>query len=375
MLQYNTLEGSWYYLVSYAQNREDLYLRALFGEDYKGFYIDVGANHPIHHSVTKLLYRAGWHGINIDPNAGLMAMMAYDRPLDINLHCGVSDKPGKLTFRQYRNAGLSTFSTQLQHEYSKQSSEFTDVHQDIEVPVRTLADICNEHKVKQIDVLKVDVEGFEQQVLAGNDWKRFRPKVICIESNHKLVDWHIYLSDWGYQKKTTDGLNDYYIDEACELADSPLRFAETALAFPHIVDNDVAGYIALQELRVTVSDILSKAMRPAGREASVGLLKETIKLSIDELKALVKRRSRPQRTGFVPARALAAPKTMEGIVSYVRQANEQYDASYEAIGEYEASQVAKTRAGRMALRIKLAGYEAPRLVLGEGAKIVRRRLR
>ena len=31
-----------------------------------GFYIDVGACHPVVHSVTKLFYERGWNGINID---------------------------------------------------------------------------------------------------------------------------------------------------------------------------------------------------------------------------------------------------------------------------------------------------------------------
>ena len=58
-------------LVTYAQNREDLYLYALLG-DGPGFYVDVGANHPTFHSVTKFFYDRGWNGINIEPNTELV---------------------------------------------------------------------------------------------------------------------------------------------------------------------------------------------------------------------------------------------------------------------------------------------------------------
>ena len=41
-------------LVSYAQNREDVILNGYFVDMKKpGFYVDIGANHPIEDSVTK----------------------------------------------------------------------------------------------------------------------------------------------------------------------------------------------------------------------------------------------------------------------------------------------------------------------------------
>ena len=38
------------------------------------------------------------------------------------------------------------------------------------------------HGVEEIDFLKVDVEGAERDVLAGADWRRFRPKVVLAEA-------------------------------------------------------------------------------------------------------------------------------------------------------------------------------------------------
>ena len=46
----------------------------------------------------------------------------------------------------------------------------------------TLADLCEKHGVTAIDFLKIDVEGAEADVLAGNDWTRFRPKVVVVEA-------------------------------------------------------------------------------------------------------------------------------------------------------------------------------------------------
>jgi hypothetical protein len=55
------------HLVSYAQNREDILLRAFFDPKEVGFYVDVGAYDPDDDSVTRLFYDRGWRGINIEP--------------------------------------------------------------------------------------------------------------------------------------------------------------------------------------------------------------------------------------------------------------------------------------------------------------------
>ena len=52
-------------LVSYAQHGEDILLHRLFPEGHRGFYLDVGANHPTLHSVTKHFYDRGWRGVNL----------------------------------------------------------------------------------------------------------------------------------------------------------------------------------------------------------------------------------------------------------------------------------------------------------------------
>ena len=77
-------------IISYAQNYEDVLLNRLFSDCPNGFYIDVGACHPVVHSVTKLFYERGWHGINVEPIPGLCEMLAHDRQRDINLGIGLS---------------------------------------------------------------------------------------------------------------------------------------------------------------------------------------------------------------------------------------------------------------------------------------------
>lgn len=213
--------------VSYAQYKEDVILDALLGSKKKGFYIDVGANYPVIDSVTKRFYDRGWTGINIEPIKSLHAQLKQARPKDINLLCGLGRERGKAVFREYIDTpGHSTFSA------AEKKSHANQAHKDHEVAIETLAGVINKHAAgKKIDFIKIDVEGFEHEVVAGNDWKKHRPVVICIEANHKSEDWSKPLSDSGYQLAVSDGLNDYFIaDEHLGIMDG---FAERAIAIDY----------------------------------------------------------------------------------------------------------------------------------------------
>ncbi|MDO8364846.1 MAG: FkbM family methyltransferase [Actinomycetota bacterium] len=194
-------------VVSYAQNAEDMVLRRAFGDRTEGFYIDVGANHPVNDSVTKHFYDLGWRGINIEPVLELHAQLSQLRPLDINLCVGVGAEPGTLEFAEVSsNQGLSTFNAKL--DANNAAAGQTVVHRS--VPITTLADVCRQHVTGEIDFLKVDVEGFEAQVFLGHDWATFRPKVILAEDNFSS-DWHDLVQSHGYTQTLHDGLNRFYV--------------------------------------------------------------------------------------------------------------------------------------------------------------------
>jgi FkbM family methyltransferase len=193
---------------SYSQNCEDLIIQILLPSQ-EGFYVDVGANHPHGDSVTKLFYLKGWRGINIEPIPSLYQQLVEARPRDINLNIGIAGQPGKLELREYGDGlqGWSTFSTVLKEHVGAEQA-----HVDYWVAVEPLRAILAEHKVTHIDFLKVDVEGLEYEVLASNDWERFRPKVVIVE-NTSIGEWIDVLKLNGYTEVFFDGLNRYFVSE------------------------------------------------------------------------------------------------------------------------------------------------------------------
>lgn len=198
--------------VYYSQNREDLVLQAFFPNEKEGFYVDVGAFDPDLDSVTKLFYLNKWRGINIEPQPEQYEKFQKLRKRDINLNVGVADEASELRLRIYKSGGLSTFSTAMQDEYAASPDRDTEEYREEVIPVVTLKSIFDEQNISKISFMKVDVEGLEYQVLAGNDWEKYRPEVLCIEANHIEKDWRPLLSDTDYKLVFNDGLNDYYVD-------------------------------------------------------------------------------------------------------------------------------------------------------------------
>lgn len=203
---------------TYSQGEEDLIIDKLLKYKQKGFYVDVGAYDPHRLSNTKRFYKKGWTGINIEPNIYGYRKFEKKRPKDINLNIGISNKNNTLTFYQFTPDTLSTFSENEANYYKGMGYK---VEQTYKVPVVTLKKVLQKHAVnKKIDFLNVDAEGFDMEVLESNDWKNFRPTIICIEAfEHSLEDDKVALTDLeqflvsqGYKKVSQNKINALFVD-------------------------------------------------------------------------------------------------------------------------------------------------------------------
>jgi FkbM family methyltransferase len=212
--------------LSYAQNLEDYHLWLCFGGRTGGFYIDIGAGHPVADNVTFFLYERGWQGIVVEPQHELARLYGQVRPRDVAVATLVGAVTGTARFHEVdRLHGLSS----LRPESAEAAAALGATHRVVERPVVTLAELCDRHGVTAIDVLKIDVEGAEPDVLAGNDWSRFRPKVIVAEAirpgsgEPSWPDYEPILTRAGYGVVLDDTLNRFYVaNEATDvLARSP----------------------------------------------------------------------------------------------------------------------------------------------------------
>ena len=160
--------------ISYSQFYEDLILYSIFYDVINGFYIDIGANDPNHISVTKAFYNLGWNGINIEPLPEKFRYLLKYRKRDINLNIGVGATKENASFLK-KGAG-----SKIVNNYSINNKRIMNISID------TMSNICKKYIPIKIDIqfCKIDVEGWEKNVLLGYDFENCRPKVFCIESTY-----------------------------------------------------------------------------------------------------------------------------------------------------------------------------------------------
>ena len=223
--------------VSYAQNGEDVLLYKALSDIAPGFYIDIGANDPDTHSVTRAFYDRGWRGINVEPVPTLHQRLAAARPRDVNLAVAVGRTCGSTTFYDFPGTGLSCVDPALAARHRRAGHPVVER----EVPSLTLDAIWREHVRGDVHFLKVDVEGAEAAVIAGARLDEHRPWIVVVEATAPLTGassfatWEPLLQEAGYRYALDDGLNRYYVSQ--EHAELAARLTATAaFATKHVAE-------------------------------------------------------------------------------------------------------------------------------------------
>lgn len=174
--------------------------------------------------VAKLLSdRDGRQHVMLDVGAHVGTSAEYFDALGWSIHCFEPDPTNraKLTqrFGQSENVridpravsdkpatGLKFFTSDVSTGISGLHA-FTDSHeQTTTVDATTVADIVSNRIIKSVDFLKIDVEGFDLNVLKGVPWDRIKPDVIECEfednktrkMGHTWKDIGTYLKDQSY---------------------------------------------------------------------------------------------------------------------------------------------------------------------------------
>jgi FkbM family methyltransferase len=159
-----------------------------------GFFIELGANDGYNQSNTYYFEAMrNWHGILIEPIPELyvQAKQLRKRSQVFNCACVSFDFPDDHVEMTYSNLGslvngaLKDNAAEITHVDTMSKMQQVTPY-DLSVPVRTLTSILDECRVQtDIDLLSLDVEGFEVEVLSGLDFTRYRPRYMLIEARFK----------------------------------------------------------------------------------------------------------------------------------------------------------------------------------------------
>lgn len=158
-------------------------LRSLTRDRRVGFYVDVGAHHPFYYSNTFHFYSKGWSGVNIDAVPGSMKPFFELRPRDVNLEACVG-APGRwVEFSVFEEQTLNTMDADVASQLVQ--AKRSRLVRTQKLKTQSLAQILESHvpRGRTIDFLSVDVEGADLEVLQSNDWDKFRPEFVVVESH------------------------------------------------------------------------------------------------------------------------------------------------------------------------------------------------
>jgi hypothetical protein len=184
--------------LSSVKNKSDLF---------SNYYVDIGAYHPSLFSNTKLLSLMGWKGINVDPNPQSVQLFQQQRPQDINLNLGISDRESTAELYCFRVGTFNTFSEEVANKLIEQGLQ---VIAKPEIKLLSLNRLLGtylpaEIEPSKIGFMNIDCEGLDTEIILNLDIHRYRPYIIAVEAHDfnlvRALDHAIvrFLHDAGYQ--------------------------------------------------------------------------------------------------------------------------------------------------------------------------------
>jgi len=166
---------------SYSQEGEDLVLANMFGDDYRGIYVDIGAHDPYAWSNTKKLVDRGWRGLNIDPLPGAAERFRRHRPRDSFMEAAIDIGLGQeiryWIFEQEPRWNCLSYT----EPFVEKDGAVIRPTASRTVPVVSIEDAVRKQGFAQVDLINLDIEGGEEYILRNWPWDRYAPKVICVE--------------------------------------------------------------------------------------------------------------------------------------------------------------------------------------------------
>tara|TARA_B100000035_G_scaffold313721_1_gene328100 strand:- start:1840 stop:2613 length:774 start_codon:yes stop_codon:yes gene_type:complete len=175
------------YFPSYGATGEDVLINKIFKNKIDGYFVDVGALHPINGSLTYNLSKRGWKGLNIDLLKENLILFNFFRKKDKNINLAISKNKGVINAYIFeRGSGVNTTNKKWADKWKKEIGKNYSI---LKIKKDSLNNVLSFYKIdKKFELLNIDVEGHEIDVLKGINLKNIRPKIITIEIHVKKTE-------------------------------------------------------------------------------------------------------------------------------------------------------------------------------------------
>lgn len=172
--------------LSHSQWGQELYvLSKIFNDKQEGVFVEVGGNDPIRISNSYTLEQLGWTGVSFEPIDHIREKWEGVRSTPC-LPYVIGNEEGFVEFEEIIASG-GTFGLSGVAGYTFSNKDiFTQFKPEVKSvkkkQMRKLENVLNELNMNSIDILFIDVEGFELNVIKGIDLNEFDIKCICIKA-------------------------------------------------------------------------------------------------------------------------------------------------------------------------------------------------
>lgn len=145
-----------------------------------GFFIEAGGNDGFSQSNTYYLEaKLGWRGILIEPVHELASLARRFRTCEIcECALGAPDMAGQTLTLSFSDLGSSV----KPNDAVRWNGIFGPNPRTVSAKIRTLSDVIDEYGSPEVDLLCLDVEGYEMPVLEGLDLTKHVPDLLLIET-------------------------------------------------------------------------------------------------------------------------------------------------------------------------------------------------
>ncbi|AGC77399.1 FkbM family methyltransferase [Nonlabens dokdonensis] len=242
--------------ISYSQHADDYISWQFLNKKSEGIVVEVGAFDGQHLSNSKSLEDLGWKAINVEPNPVIFEYLKRNRPESINLNMAVvgDDAIKEIDFYAEELGVLSgciVDEDDLKKRYKNRGIEYQEP-QKIKVPAKTLNQILEDHEIEEVDVMSIDVEGFELEVLKGLDLNKAKINLLIIEANNEIIKKQIIDFFQPFKEFTYAG-NNY----------QNLFFIQTKYLYRKNIKNlDFTNYIRAKQIHPNGPDYTLNSMQP-----------------------------------------------------------------------------------------------------------------
>ncbi len=203
---------------------EDLFMELLFNFQKIGTYVEIGTNDPTASvSYTQKFYNRGWRGIGVEPCINEFEALKKSRPDDINLNICIGDLNGQRMFYEPEDSQAASLIPHLASRWGKVKKRM--------INVSTLETILDKYLESELDFMVIDAEGMELEILKSNNWSKYKPKAMIIETvHHHYREILNYLKSYDYMVVYNNHLNSIFVDKKAFANDERFDISETKIA-------------------------------------------------------------------------------------------------------------------------------------------------